>query len=146
MIHAKTVAVAKTWLGTPYHSGARQKGIGVDCGQFLIAVYEEAGVLKRGECNPGYYPHDRHLHRSEEKYLEWILKYCNPVYGPPLPGDIAMFHFGKSSSHSAIVTEWPYIIHAYIRMGVILSHKDEAILLYEDGTSRLKGIYRVKGW
>lgn len=142
----KAVAIAKTWIGTPYHSGARKKGVGVDCGQILIAVYEEMGALQPGECNPGYYPHDRHLHRTEEKYLEWLMKYCDQVKGDPLPGDIVMFKFGKSSSHSAIVVEWPFVIHAYVRLGVIISHKDEAIFCYEDGTSRLQGVYRVKGW
>ena len=37
----------KSWLGTPYHSGAKLKNIGVDCGQLLIAVYEKAGLLER---------------------------------------------------------------------------------------------------
>ncbi|HOQ37934.1 MAG TPA: NlpC/P60 family protein [Acetivibrio sp.] len=134
---------AMTWLGTPYHRGAKLKGVGVDCGQFLIGVYENVGYLKPGECNPGYYPHEIHLHRAEERYLEYILKYCNKV-DEPQPGDIAMFRFGKSSSHSAIVIEWPRVIHSYVRMGVILSDAREALLCYNDGSSRLTGFYRPK--
>jgi cell wall-associated NlpC family hydrolase len=137
------IAEARTWLKTPYHSGARLKGIGVDCGQFLIGVYENAGIIQPGECNPGYYPHEIHLHRSEERYLEWILKYCDPVENP-LPADIAMFKFGKSSSHSAIIIEWPQVIHAYVRFGVIASDAGEALLCNDDGSSRLTGFYRPK--
>lgn len=142
-IRQKVINEALSWLGTPYHRSARIKGIGVDCGQFLIGVYEAANVLKPGECNPGYYPHEIHLHRDEEKYLEWVLKYCDPVETPK-PGDIAMFRFGKSSSHSAIVIEWPKVIHSYIRMGVILSDAREALLCYDDGSSRLTGFYRPR--
>ncbi len=139
----KIIDEAKTWLGTPYHRGARIKGVGVDCGQFLIGVYEVAGVLEPGECNPGYYPHEIHLHRTVEKYLEWILKYCDKV-DTPEPGDIAMFKFGKSSSHSAIVVKWPVVIHSYVRMGVIISSANESLLCDDQGKSRLTGFYRPR--
>jgi cell wall-associated NlpC family hydrolase len=135
---------ALTWLNTPYHRGAKLKGVGVDCGQFLIGVFEGAGYLKPGECDPGYYPYEIHLHRTDEAYLKWILKYCNRIDGQPQPGDIAMFKFGKSSSHSAIVIEWPKVIHSYVRMGVIISNANEALLCYDDGSSRLTGFYRPK--
>lgn len=141
----KIIQEAVTWLKTPYHSGARLKGVGVDCGQFLIGVFENAGYLEPGECDPGYYPHEIHLHREEEKYLEWILKYCDPVEGDPQPGDIAMFRFGKSSSHAAIVIDWPMVIHSYIRRGVIITDAEkEALLLYDNGASRLTRFYRPK--
>ena len=137
------VSEAITWVGTPYHRGAKIKGVGVDCGQFLIGVFEGAGYLKPGECDPGYYPHEIHLHRAEERYLEWILKFCTKVQNPQ-PGDIAMFRFGQSSSHSAIVIEWPKVIHSYVRMGVVVSSAEEALLCYPDGSSRLTGFYRPK--
>jgi cell wall-associated NlpC family hydrolase len=139
----KIIDEALTWLNTPYHRGARIKGVGVDCGQLLIGVFEGVGYFAPGECDPGYYPHEIHLHRSEERYLEWILKYCDKV-DTPQPGDIAMFKFGKSSSHSAIVIEWPLVIHAYVRFGVIKSNANESLLCNDDGSSRLTGIYRPK--
>ena len=42
---------ALTWLGTPYHHQGRVKGVGVDCGQILISIYEKAGILPNGECS-----------------------------------------------------------------------------------------------
>lgn len=135
----------KSWLGTPYHSGAKLKGVGVDCGMLLIGVYEGAGYLKPGECDPGYYPHEIHLHRAEEKYLEWIKKYCDPVDRFPEMGDVAMFRFGKSSSHAAIVLEWPQVIHSYVRLGVVITDAEkESILLDQNGNSRLTGFYRPR--
>lgn len=140
----KVVNEAKTWIPTPYHSGARIKGVGVDCGQYLIGVYENAGVLSQGECDPGTYSQEWHLHRSEEKYLAWIQKYCDIATGEPLPGDIAVFRFGRCNSHAGIVLAWPMIIHAYVGLGVILSDCQEALLCYKDGRSRLTSIYRPR--
>ena len=138
------VGIARKYLNTSYHSGAKIKGTGIDCGWLLIAVYEDAGLLPIGECDPGYYSNEWHLHRSEEKYLGWIEKYCDVVEGDPLPGDIALFKFGRCVSHGGIITEWPYIIHAYVGMGVLVSSIKESLLCDKNGDSRLYGIYRVR--
>lgn len=145
-IRDAVVTEAKTWLRTPYHSGARLKGVGVDCGQFLIGVYANTGVLQQGECEPGGYAFDWHLHRSEEKYLSWVQKYCELIDGDPLPGDIAVFQFGRCVSHAGIVVAWPMIVHSYVGRGVIYSNIDEALLCDNAGKSRLRGIYRPRGW
>jgi NlpC/P60 family putative phage cell wall peptidase len=136
------VSEAKKWLGTPYHSGANIKGVGVDCGWLLIKVYENAGILPPGECDPGYYSPEWHLHRSEEKYLGWVIKYCKPVDSPK-PGDIALFKFGRCVSHGGIFIGGNKIIHAYTGMGVIMSGMNEALLLDKKGESRLHGMYRA---
>lgn len=137
----KVITEAKEWLGTPYHSGARVKGIGVDCGQLLIAVYQNAGIIPSGDCEPGYYPFDWHLHRAEEKYLAWVERYCDKIEAEPLPGDIAVYQFGRCISHAGIVLEWPKIIHSYVGMGVIVSGSNEALLLDKQGQTRLRAIY-----
>jgi cell wall-associated NlpC family hydrolase len=137
------VIETSTWLQTPYHSGARIKGVGVDCGQLLIGVFENAGVIPAGSCDPGQYSPEWHLHRSEEMYLGWVEKYCKPV-DVAQPGDIAVFQFGRCVSHAGIVIDWPRIIHAYIGRGVIISDINEALLLDKAGQSRLRGLYRPK--
>ena len=142
---SNVVDEARKWLGTPYHSGARVRGVGVDCGQLLIAVFEAEGVLPAGGCEPGVYSPEWHLHRSEEKYLHWVQKYCDLIDGDPLPGDIAVFQFGRCVSHAGIVTKWPRIIHAYANYGVIESDIGEALLCEPNGKSRLRGVYRPRG-
>lgn len=137
------IEAAKSWLGTPYHSGARLKNTGVDCGMFLLEVYEAAGVVPH--IDPGQYSPEWHLHRSEEKYLAWIEKYCDQITGEPHPGDIALFKFGRCVSHGGIVVEWPKIIHAYVGMGVIVSDVNEALLCDKRGESRLYAVYRPRG-
>lgn len=106
---SKVLAVARTWLGTPYHPGGRVKGAGCDCLTLLAEVYAEAGVLPR--VHVPYYPSDWHLHRSAERYLEGLSQYAHEI-SVPEAGDIALWKIGRCFSHGAIVVKWPNIIHA----------------------------------
>jgi cell wall-associated NlpC family hydrolase len=106
------VAAAKAYLGTPYHPGGRVKGAGVDCLTLLSCAAEDAGLIARASIP--HYPPDWHLHNGGERYMAGLLKYTHEIAGPPQPGDIALWRFGRSFSHGAIVTEWPRIIHAYL--------------------------------
>ncbi len=135
------VEAALGWLGTPYHSGARVKGAGVDCCQLLIAAFEESGYLRPHECRPQPYSHEWHLHRSEELYLAGLLRYCREVTEPQ-PGDIAMFRFGRCVSHGGIMVDRNNIIHAYVGQGVIITALSDALLCDKSGKSRLAGYYR----
>lgn len=107
---------ARTWLSTPYHPHARVKGVGVDCATILAEVYIEAGLVPHVEI--GHYSPDWHHHRSEELYLKEIEKYAHEVTEPKA-GDIAVWQFGRTFSHGAIVLDWPLIIHAVIDRGVL---------------------------
>ncbi len=112
------VQEALCWLGTPYAHAQRVMGAGVDCGMFLAEVFEGAGVIPHAEVEP--YPHDWHVHRSEERYLENVERFAKRVNRTPLPGDLVLYRFDKAISHGAIVTAWPQIVHSYIRLGVVL--------------------------
>lgn len=116
-LRAAVVAEAKTWIGTPFHHSARVKGAGVDCLMLLAEVYERAGVTAE-RINPPFYVPDWHLHRDAEQYMEGLLRYARPVEVPE-SGDIALFQFGRTYSHGAIVTQWPKLIHAYWSIGVV---------------------------
>jgi cell wall-associated NlpC family hydrolase len=123
----EVVALAKEWLGTPYHHMGRIKGAGVDCAMFPLEVYRAAGLL------PGldipFYPHDWHLHRSDEIYLKIVESLATEVQWP-LAGDFVLYRFGRTWSHGAIVLDWPLIIHAVAGRGVILSDGErEGILV-----------------
>lgn len=117
MRRAAVVAAAQGWLGTPFHHAARVKGAGVDCLMLLAEVYQEAGLARHIE--PPFYVPDWHLHRDAERYLEGLLRYARPIDGPPLSGDIALFRFGRTFSHGAVVVAWPRLIHAYWKLGVV---------------------------
>jgi cell wall-associated NlpC family hydrolase len=114
---AAVITEAATWLGTPFHHEARVKGAGVDCLQLLIAVAQEVGLI--GEIEVPHYSPDFFLHKDAETYLEGMLGHTTEIPGPPLPGDVALFKFGRVFSHGAIVVEWPRVIHAYWAIGVV---------------------------
>jgi cell wall-associated NlpC family hydrolase len=113
---AALVAAAREWLGTPYHHLGDVKGVGVDCAMFLVRVFVDAGLVAPFDPRP--YPVDWHLHRGEERYLAAVLGSAREV-AEPMPGDIALYRFGRTLSHSALVVSWPRVIHALIRVGCI---------------------------
>ncbi len=114
---AAVVAEAESWIGTPFHHAARVKGAGVNCLMLLAEVYERAGVAPHVE--PPFYVPDWHMHRDAERYLEGLLGHAQEIDGAPMPGDIALFKFGRTFSHGAIVTTWPRLVHAYWHVGVV---------------------------
>ena len=131
---AAVLAEARSWCGTRWHHQGRIKGAGVDCGMFLLEVYERVGVIPH--IVPPPYPADWNLHRSEEKYLSFIERFCSPVEHPQ-PADIVAFKWGRCISHAAIVVKWPTIIHSYIANGVCM---DDA-MANADLAKRFAGAY-----
>lgn len=114
---ARIVAAAESYLLTPWHHNARVKGAGVDCGQLIIACYVEAGLVP--DFATGEYPSDWMLHHEEERYLGWVTRYLDEV-DAPLPGDVAAWRVDLCFSHGAIVLDWPRVIHAYRREGMVV--------------------------
>ena len=106
------IAEAETWLTTPFHHEARVRGVGVDCGQLLIAVYGALGYMP-ADYKLAHYPADFAQHRGEEWYLGIVESFARRVEAP-LPGDVVLFKWGRSFSHGGIVVAWPEIIHAWI--------------------------------
>lgn len=124
---AEIVREARHWLGTPYHHHGRVHGVGVDCAMLLAEVYERAEAVPH--IDPGAYPHDWHLHRSEELFVSWLKRVCARPVHTPAPGDIGCWRFGRTYSHGGIVVAvsdgQPLVVHAYIERGVILTRTDE---------------------
>jgi cell wall-associated NlpC family hydrolase len=140
MTPAAVIDEALSWLRTPYHHGALVKGAGADCGQFPAAVFEACGLVPRLEIAP--YPHDWHIHRDEERYLDIVRAHFAQV-GAPRPADIAMFRYGRATAHGSIVIEWPRIVHAYVAAGAVVLDDAAANM---DLVGRLAGFYRLKAW
>src|SRR5689334_17318463 len=111
------VAEAESWLRTPFHHEQRVTGVGADCLMLLAEVYERAGVV--AHIGPPHYPPDWHLHQDVERYLDSLLSYVHQIPGPPRAGDVALFHFGRTFAHGAIVVAWPRVIHAFWRAGMV---------------------------
>jgi cell wall-associated NlpC family hydrolase len=122
------VEEARGWIGTPYRSAQRVKGKsgGVDCLTFIVEVFERAGIIGRYEVP--FYPPDWHLHRDIERLLLGVLEYAREIPGPPEPGDIVLFRFGRCFAHGGIVISWPRLIHAWNGAGVVPADAGQPLL------------------
>ncbi|MDB5358843.1 MAG: hydrolase [Rhodospirillales bacterium] len=118
MQRCAVAAEAGSWIGTPYHHCADIKGVGVDCAMILVRIFVDTGMVPAFDPRP--YPSDWHMHQATERYLDAVLAYAHEVETPGV-GDIALYRFGLTRSHSAIVLDWPSVIHAQLRVGCIAS-------------------------
>jgi cell wall-associated NlpC family hydrolase len=135
----RIVDEACSWTGTSWHHAARVKGHGVDCAQYLIAVYYAAGIIPMIE--PEDYPADWHLHRDEPRFLRVLMEHCKAVISPKA-GDIAMFDYGRHAAHGGIMVDGSRLIHADRAEGrVTITDLPGSPLL-----ARLHGFYRWKGF
>ncbi|WOJ88062.1 hypothetical protein RZS28_09345 [Methylocapsa polymorpha] len=127
----RVVAEAKTWAGTRYHSCADVKGAGADCAMLLVRAFVDSGLLAPFDPRP--YPEDWHLHRSEERYLSYVTDRFVETERP-LPGDIAVFRYGRCYSHGALVTKVDplTIIHAFQPAGCVIEEPLAANLALAD--------------
>lgn len=144
---AKVVEVAMTWENTPFRDRGQEKGAAADCAQFPQAVYIEAGVVEPFKM-PSYSPQFL-LHQTRELYLETVVLYAWDIDGPPLPGDLVVWKFGKTFSHGAIVLDWPRVIHAHKGAGFVIqtdASNDGLLLAERNGKPRQRMFYSLKRW
>ncbi len=100
---ARVVAQARRWIGTPYHPAADVLGAGVDCGMLIVRVFVDTGLVPPFDPRP--YPPDWHLHRSEERYLGFVLDHAGEVpFAEAAAGDVIVFRYGRCHAHGGIVT------------------------------------------
>ena len=118
----RIVREARSWVGTPYHAQADIKGAGVDCGMLLVRVFVDTGLCEPFDPRP--YADDWYLHRSEERYLGFIIDRAKEVL-VPLPGDVMVFRYGRCFSHGGIVTNTSplTIVHAFQPALVVLEEE-----------------------
>lgn len=124
MTREDVVKEALTWEGTPYHHHARVKGVGVDCAQLPAAVYEAVGLIPH--LKPRY-SEQWMMSRDEELYLSYVFPYAKEISREEVgPGDFAIWKYGRTFSHGAIVIEPPIILHAIVKARrVVRANMDE---------------------
>jgi len=128
MIRASREAVvdeAMSWIGTRYHHAARVKAVrdaggriidrgGVDCATLLAEIYGGLGLVQNLAV-PSY-PHDWHMHRRSERYLQVVREHATEIdRADAAPGDVVMFHFGHTFSHAGVLVRpgYPHMVHAF---------------------------------
>ena len=119
------VVEAYSWLRTPYVHAACVKGAGVDCAMILCAVYKSVGIVP-ADYDPRPYDPEWYLHQDEPRYMAGMEKFSRRVEAG-LPGDIAMFNFGRHAAHGAIIVSDDLMIHAYRPHGNVELHERRAL-------------------
>jgi len=107
-------AVARTWIGTPFHDHGEVRGAGVDCAKLLKCVFVEAGIID--DFDVGYYSPQFFLHSPEERYLNLVRRFAREIPAARVRhGDVALWKIGLCFAHGAIVVRpgWPEIVHAH---------------------------------
>lgn len=117
----RVIAEARSWKGTPYHLGSCIKGVGVDCAQFVAAVFKSAGIVPADEIL-GTYGHNWYSSAKKERYLLGVMRHARKIaegravrsMPDALPGDIVLVKTGSTRvfNHAGIVIAWPRVIHA----------------------------------
>jgi len=112
---------AMTWVGTPYHSQARLKGVGADCLTFIAGVLINVGIIPPSVEIP-FYRQDFMKHLHSENYLNGLLDYGREIHdSEKQPGDVVLYKLKGAGvyCHTGIIIEWPKIIHCYMQ-GVLV--------------------------
>lgn len=129
MNREKIITEATSWLGTPWHHQGKIKHVGVDCGYFLLEVFANVGLVERSFIEP--YPRDWATHKNDERFLEVVERYAHKT-DTSQAGDIAVFKYGRTFSHGAIIIDLPRLIHAQIKQGVVYAKTTDAELAGRD--------------
>jgi NlpC/P60 family putative phage cell wall peptidase len=107
------VALARTWLGTPYHHQASLKGIGCDCIGLVRGVWRELYGAEP-QALPAY-TRDWAEAQGRETLLEAARRHLIEVPATAAqPGDILIFRWRRitPAKHCAILSAPTAMIHA----------------------------------
>lgn len=136
---ATLLAIARSWIDTPYHHQGRIKGVGVDCIGLIIGIAQDIGVTNIDR--PEFRAYGRRPPRGRG-----MLRYFDEMAtGKSMlvdPGRIAVFFFDeatKRAQHIGITTDVG-ILHTYSSMGRVVEHN-----LTQDWISKLICTYDFPG-
>lgn len=118
------VAIARTWIGTPYQHQASTRGVACDCLGLIRGIWRERHGGEP-EVPPPYTP-DWGEGGGQEVLMDAAMRHLVPVarHADWLPGDVLLFRMraGAVAKHLGILSEAdeaPRFIHAYNAHGVI---------------------------
>jgi len=125
LLRNSIVEEAYECLKTPYHVLGQVKGVGLDCMTLLIQVYSRVNLVNWFKA-PHYSP-DFYKHKSTEDYLNGLSMYGKPSIEYK-KGNILLYKMGRVIGHSAIIVDYPTIIHSVTGKGCILDNAHQKFL------------------
>lgn len=107
------IAIARTWIGTPYHHQASSRGVGTDCLGLVRGIYRDLYDIEP-ELPPPYST-DWAEARCEETLLDACRRHLREI--PPCDvstGDVLAFRWrqGLPAKHLAILVTPDRFVHA----------------------------------
>jgi NlpC/P60 family putative phage cell wall peptidase len=111
---AHIIALARDWLGTPYHHQASLKGVGCDCIGLVRGIYRELYGRDAPEALPAY-TRDWAEAQGRETLIEAARRHLVEIPRfEARPGDVLVFRWrrGSLAKHCAILSKPTAIIHA----------------------------------
>ncbi len=110
---ARIVAIARSWIGTPYRHQGRLKGVGCDCLGLLIGVFEELTGERIGALPP--YTPDWAEASGRETLAEGLRGYMTEIDpAAAREGDIVLFRWRAHlpAKHAGILVTLDRMVHA----------------------------------
>jgi cell wall-associated NlpC family hydrolase len=123
---ARLVAVARSWVGTPFFSNAAVKGHGVSCQMLVAEIYRECGVVPPDFSVPtGRTDWARANKRSVmEPFIDGLPQFTS-ADRPAQAGDLLGFALGGCVHHLGVCIG-THFVHAIQDRGVSLCRMDDA--------------------
>jgi len=109
----RIIALARGWLGTPYHHRASVRGAGCDCIGLIAGLWRELYGAEPEA--PGAYTGDWAEATGSEALLEAAARHLRPVLpADALPGDVLIFRLRQNvvAKHAAILVNPTHMVHA----------------------------------
>ena len=117
---ARAIAIARSWLGTPYHDQASLKGVGCDCLGLARGVWREVVGPESFPIPP--YSRDWGEPGPREVLAEGARRMMAEIApADATPGSLVLFRMKPRAiaKHVGIMTAPDSFLHAYERLGVI---------------------------
>lgn len=137
-IGERVLAVADSWIGTPYRHQACLKGVGCDCLGLVRGIWRE---LYGDEPElPPPYARDWAERGGEDRLMAAAERHFQPVasMAQALPGDMLLFRWRPefAAKHVGILADADHFIHAYEAASVLRS------ALVPSWRRRIAGVFR----
>lgn len=108
-VNADVLAIARTWIGTPYRHQGAVKGVGCDCLGLVRGIWREL-YGEEPEAVPAYQP-DWAERAGEERLMAAAGRHflAVPAFEESLPGDLLLFRFRPhlAAKHAGILARLP---------------------------------------
>lgn len=107
---------ALDWVGTPYVSAARERGLGSDCVGVVLGVAWSLGLtdFDDRDYSPG---------AGAPRIVAGLARFCREVTSEPLrPGDLVLFRLLGVDRHIGVLAPDLSLVHAEQKAGRVVRH------------------------